>query len=287
MSKTVPANLQTHLNGELTTLATLWKVTRQDATVLGFTDHDRDITYDSVTYQAASAYNRTAIRSTANLAVDNLDLDGLLDSAAISAADLQAGLYDYASVEIMLINWSTPSDGVVILRTGTLGEITLRDNTYVAELRGLSQALSRNIIELYTPQCGADLGDSRCNITIASYTESGTVDGVTDARTFTHSDVFAEDDGYFNGGKIVWTRGANDGLSMEIKDWDKPTKAITLFLPMPYAVAIDDTFDMQAGCNKSLATCISKYDNIDNFRGYGVFIPGLDQVLDYPDAIGG
>jgi hypothetical protein len=53
----ISAGLQTHIAGEVTTLATCWKMTRRDATVLGFTDHDADIVFDSVTYKAATGFN--------------------------------------------------------------------------------------------------------------------------------------------------------------------------------------------------------------------------------------
>ena len=52
--KTVSAALAQHLAGDVTTLATCWKITRRDGVVLGFTDHVRDLDVDGVTYRAAS-----------------------------------------------------------------------------------------------------------------------------------------------------------------------------------------------------------------------------------------
>jgi hypothetical protein len=68
--KTISTALAQHLAGEVTTLATCWKITRRDGVVQGFTDHVRDLEVDGVTYRAASGYTRTAIRSTADLSVD-------------------------------------------------------------------------------------------------------------------------------------------------------------------------------------------------------------------------
>ena len=75
--KTISTALAQHLAGEVTTLATCWQITRRDGVVLGFTDHVRDLEVDGVTYQAASGYTRTAIRGTADLAVDNLDVESV------------------------------------------------------------------------------------------------------------------------------------------------------------------------------------------------------------------
>ena len=55
--KTISTALAQPLAGEVTTLATCWKIFRRDRIVLGFTDHVRDLEVDGVTYKAASHHN--------------------------------------------------------------------------------------------------------------------------------------------------------------------------------------------------------------------------------------
>ena len=43
MPKTISSGLAQHLAGQVTTLATCWKITRRDGVVLGFTDHVLDL----------------------------------------------------------------------------------------------------------------------------------------------------------------------------------------------------------------------------------------------------
>jgi hypothetical protein len=88
--KTISAGLAQHLAAEVTTLATCWRITRRDGVVLGFTDYIRDLEVDGVTYEAASGYTRTAIRSTADLAVDNLDLESVFADVEIGGAGPEA-----------------------------------------------------------------------------------------------------------------------------------------------------------------------------------------------------
>ena len=52
--KSLPPSLQSHLDTGATTLAWCWRVTRGDGAVLGFTDHDRDLTFDGTTFEAAA-----------------------------------------------------------------------------------------------------------------------------------------------------------------------------------------------------------------------------------------
>lgn len=168
--KTASAGMITHIGQEVTTVATIWKIKRRDGVLFGFTDHDRDIPFDDgsgdgeIIYAAATGYTRTAIKNTSNLSVPNLDLDSFFDSAAITEADLRAGIWDKADVRVMLINWDNTADGIIKLRRGNLGDVTILDEQYTAELRGMTQALQQTIGEIYTPDCRADLGDAKCGV---------------------------------------------------------------------------------------------------------------------------
>jgi uncharacterized phage protein (TIGR02218 family) len=279
--KTASSQLATHISGGTTTLATCWKVTRRDGAVFGFTDFDKDLTVESILYQARSGYTRSAIHTIANLAVDNLDIESAIDSETLSAADLRAGVWDGATVEIFLVNWSNLANGKIILKRGTIGEVELKDMVFRAELRGLSQALSQQIVELYTPDCRADLGDTRCKVNLSALTVTGAITAVTDRRSFTDTSR-VEAANFWNGGLLTWTSGANVGRKMEVKAFVSGG-IFTLFLPMPSDVAVGDTYSLRPGCDKKFSTCKDRYNNVKNFRGEPN-VPGNDQVLAYPDG---
>ena len=169
--KAVSAGFASHLEQDTTRLATCWKVKRSDGTVLGFTDHDRDIAIDagdgdgSVTYQAASGYSRSAITANAKFKVVDLEITGFLESAALTDADLRAGRYDFAELKIFHVVWDDPGLGVLKLKVGQLGQVTVKDKAFVAEERDLTDRYhSQKIVELATPDCRADLGDARCKV---------------------------------------------------------------------------------------------------------------------------
>lgn len=168
MPKTISTELRDHLDEEVTTIATLWQLTRTDGVSYYFTDHDQDLEFEGNTYRADVGYTRTAISNSSTLNVDNLDLVGFIDSEEITDQDIRAGRFDYAEIFIVVVNWADLSQGTLRLRRGRVGEITLTDQGFFkAELRGLTQQLSQvSIIELYSPECRADLGDSRCKVPI-------------------------------------------------------------------------------------------------------------------------
>ncbi len=278
--KSATTQLAAHLAGETTTLATCWKVTRKDGLVLGFTDHDQDLTMGGLLYQASTGYTRSAIHAIADLSVDNLDIESALNSDTLDAADLRAGLWDGAEVQISLVNWGDPSQGIILLKRGTIGQVELKDNVFKAELRGLTQALSQQIVELYTPDCRADLGDSRCKVNLAALTVTGAVTATADRYGFTDSSRI-EANSYWNGGLVIWSSGENAGRRMEVATFSNGV--FTLFLPMPGVIVVGDSYSLQPGCDKTLATCRDRFANLLNFRGEP-YVPGTDQTLQYPDS---
>jgi uncharacterized phage protein (TIGR02218 family) len=281
VSKTIPAALVTHLAGDVHTLAMCWKITRQDGVVEGYTDHDVDIVYDGVTYYANNGFTPTAVQTSSDASVDNLEVAGILNT--LSRADIEAGKYDYADVRIFLINHASPSDGIIKLRRGRTGEITLKNGQFQAELRGMLQMLQQPIGSVYSPLCRAELGAAigstqwSCGVTLASFTVTGTVTAVASQQQFTDLGR-AEDANYFTYGKLTWTSGDNDGLSMEVKAF--ATGVFTLFQPMPYAIDVGDTYSVYAGCDKKRTTCKQKFNNVVNFRGEP-YIPGLNKILKF------
>jgi hypothetical protein len=165
--KSVPSLLAAHLQGAVTTIARCWKITRTDGAVFRFTEHDADLVVAGETYLATSGFQASSITADSSLAVDNLEVLGILDHEQIEEAELRAGWFDYAEVRIFAVNWADPSQGRLRLRRGWLGEVTVTDQgTYRAELRGLTQALAQQIGGLYQPTCRADLGDAQCKVVI-------------------------------------------------------------------------------------------------------------------------
>jgi uncharacterized phage protein (TIGR02218 family) len=198
----------------------------------------------------------------------------MFQTGYITAPDLLAGKYDFAEVEIFIVNYMDISQGRMLLRRGRLGEVTMQKDTFIAELRGLAESLQQTIGELYQPSCRAILGDSECKKVLTSFTFTGTVTTVSSGLIFT-SNALTQAAGYFTGGQITWTSGNNNGLKMEVKEF--ANKQVVLAQAMPYAIQVGNSFQIIAGCDKTHQTCISKFNNIINFRGEP-FVPGTDAI---------
>lgn len=273
--RVISPQLEAHFESGMTTLATCWKLTRQDSTELGFTDHDQPITFESVTYDSITGFTPTTVENKSNMSVDNLDIEGQVFSTKITEEDLLAGLYDFAEIEIFVVNYANLTQGKLVVKRGRLGEVTLNSQMFQAEVRGLTQHLSQTIGEVFSPSCRAILGDDRCKVALAAFTVSATVGEVTNNQTF-KATALTQDAGYFTGGEVVWTSGSNTDRRMEVKEF--ADTAVGLALPMGKSIQVGDNFDIIAGCDKTRETCQSKFSNILNFRGEPD-VPGTDKLL--------
>ena len=273
----IPVGLHNHLQSEVTTLATCWRIERKDGVVIGFTDHDKPLYIDDIKYDSIAGFTATNITSGSEMAVDNLDIAGQIYESKITEVDLLAGKYDFASLEVFLVNYQQPEEGRLIQKRGIIGEVTLKKKLFYAEVRGLTQFLSKTLCESYSPHCRAQLGDERCRFDLSQghYTVESEITEIIDHQTFKAGSLNQEAD-WFKYGYLTWRSGGNSGTQMEIKEF--ASQQVTLSLPMPFAMHVGDQFTIVAGCDKSSRTCKERFNNIINFRGEPD-LPGTDKMV--------
>lgn len=294
--KTVSTALAAHLASPSTTVALLWKLKRTDSEILGFTDHDQPITFndgiDTVVYMPSDGITGSATESSAT-DVGSQEIVGFLESDAITEEQIFAGYYNYATIEIRLVNWADLTMGALLWKKCTLGEIKTKNGQFTAELRGLEFWLTTNIGEVYGSACTADLFDTDCTLDRSLYVQNGTVDTASDLQTFVPdaglvmrgslTPTTPAPAAWFTNGVVTWLTGANEGFEMEVVTWDGTT--LQLFENMPFPIVAGDTFEIEPGCDKLIPTCNGKFDNVENHRGFPN-IPGMDQITIYPNAGG-
>jgi len=281
--RSIPSALQAKLDSGVTTLCRCWRITRRDAVVQGFTDHDEDVVLDGLTCRAGTGLTGSEATARLGLAVGGSEISGALADDALSEADLAAGRYDAATIEIFLVDWSEPSLSV-LLSKGTLGEVRREGQAFVAELRGLADRLNQESGRRYGATCSADLGDSRCTIDLAGsvFRGTGAVAQLSGTSSFLATGLGAFADGWFSAGRLQWTSGANAGLAVEVKSHRivDDDVALDLWQAMPEPLSTGDSFVVTAGCDKRFETCRSRFNNAINFRGFP-HIPGNDFVARY------
>lgn len=269
--------LQAHLNSGTTTLCYCWRLTLPTGEKMGFTDHDRALIFDGTQFEAQAGFSSSEIESSLGLSVDNLEADGALSSNKLSAPRLQSGDFDNAVIEIWTVNWQNPLQRL-LERQGNLGQVTYGQGAYKAEVRGLAHLLNQSRGRLFQHGCDAQLADARCGVSAAAFTVAATITSVRGA-SLTLSGITGFADDWFTRGRLNFTSANNLGRLLDIKRFSVLAidTEIDLWASPKFTIAVGEPVTVIAGCDKQLSTCVSKFSNAVNFRGFP-HMPGNDFI---------
>ena len=282
----ISPSMQAKLEAQATTFCHCWRLARNDGVVMGFTDHDRDLSFNSIVFRANTGLSASQLENGVGLAPGTSEAAGALTDDSLTETDLRNGLYDGASVETWLVDWSDVTDRA-LLDIATIGEARRGEHVFSAELRSSAHVFDQPHGRAFQRLCSADLGDARCGVDLASpnFTTTGVV--------FSHSggvltlDLAASfASNFFTGGALTFTSGANAGARLSVKSHrqDGLRATIALWTPPGGATLPGDAILVAAGCDKSPSSCNTKFDNIVNFRGFP-HMPGNDRVIAYPSSL--
>lgn len=108
---------------------------------------------------------------------------------------------------------------------------------------------------------------------------AGVIVATSSLRRFTASGLDAFGSNWFSRGLLTFTSGAAEGQRIEVKTHTRSGSQVVIELwePARGPLAAGQEFSIQAGCDKTLATCRGKFSNAVNFRGFPQ-MPGNDFV---------
>lgn len=276
------AAMRLKLDQRATTFCHCWRLARRDGAVLGFTDHDLDLSFNGVIFRANTGLSTSETESGLGLSVATSEAAGALSHDSLGESDLLNGLYDGASVETWLVDWTNVADRT-LLDVATIGEVRRGESAFSAELRSSAHFFDQQQGRTFQRGCAADLGDVRCGVDLAAFSTTGEVNAFA-GGVLTVDLAAAFGTGYFTGGRLRFTGGANAGATLAIKSHNKDSGAratIAFWTPPGAAVVAGDAVTLVAGCDKSPTACRDKFANIVNFRGFP-HMPGNDRVIAYP-----
>lgn len=295
--KTLTPTFAAHIREPVTTLAVCWRIEKNNGELVLGTQHDRDITITTSqhplidltgVYRAQAAITGSDVRSGSDSSVDNMEVEGATEPRDgvvidLTVYDIEAGTLDNAPVTVFLANWNAPDSGQAILRRGRLGALSRdSDGRYRTEVRGLSQLLSQHVGWIYSETCNVvRFGDSRCQYDVDSIRIEAPVTSVTSNKQFAIAEPGSPPPaGYPLGGEVTFLSGDNTGFIREVKTTTVAGGSLTveLYEEFPADVEVGDQLQLTPGCDRRWSTC-RLYNNLVNFRGWGVYIPGTMALM--------
>ncbi len=248
---------------------------------LRYCSFDVDVVYDGYTYASTGPIvTRSQTRSVVGVEVDTLTLTvapGPLDLIEgqpwIRAAT--SGALDGASLSLYRVFFQPDASvvGGVTLFSGQVAELKNSRNsvqiTVNSTLQLLNLKMPRN---LWQPGCLHTLYDTDCGAT-----RSGAAATVASGSTAIVLNCgLSQAARWFDQGYIEFTSGALMGEKRTIKSYTPGT--LQLLMPLPAIPVVGAGFTAYPGCDKTQATCQTKFGNLAHFRGFP-YIPSADTVL--------
>ena len=137
-------------------------------------------------------------------------------------------------------------------------KITFTVNSW---LELLNQMFPRNLIQ---PGCINNLGDSTCQVNLAGFTNTGTVQAGSTRAIINSSALPLPNAGYYDTGVITMTSGVLSGLSRTVIT--ASATVVSLLWPFAVAPSPGDTFSISAGCDKSSGLPIQIAATLENLN---------------------
>jgi uncharacterized phage protein (TIGR02218 family) len=258
-------------------LAELWKIVLADGTVLKYCGGDTAIgSYLKTGIKIGREGAKGKLRQTLGLEVGTLDFEIFADPADTTAyiegipalAFIRGGGLDGASVQLdaaFMPTYGDISNGLVTVFLGSVSDITVGRTSAQITAKDprelLNMQLPRN---LYQTNCVRALYDAGCTLSKPAFTTATTVTSGATTTVVGWSSIHPA--GYYDLGTLVFSSGANVGMSRTIKSWDG-THA-TLFYPLPVSPATSDGINVAPGCDRtSGAGGCAKFNNLVHFAG--------------------
>ena len=167
MSKNISSSLRTDIERGVATLAILLEITRNDGETVRLTNHDDPIIFGEYTYTCEVPFTVSAFQAGSDLAADSGEVEIAIDGTVITKSDVDNGAYKNGRVKIMQVDWASPNDGAMTLRSGWFSRLESNKNSALkVEVFGLLKVLDFSVGRIYQPSCDADLGDKRCRVAI-------------------------------------------------------------------------------------------------------------------------
>lgn len=272
--------------------ADLWTIILSGGGVLRWTSHDRPIFANGNWFAAGPQIERSSISEKRGVEVATLTVtitaldDDLVNGVPLIGFISRHG-FDGASFKLERAyapDWNSPITGTLIRFAGKQTSVdsiqgSTAGLTVSSWLVLLNAQAPRNLFQV---GCLRTIYDAGCGVNPASFSNTGTV---TTGGTGAFASAITGAAGYYSQGRIVFTSGANAGISRTVKSNDGAGN-FTLIRPLPAACAPGDTFIAYAGCDLTKATCQSKFNNLLRFKGTP-FVPVPTTALGAPATSSG
>jgi uncharacterized phage protein (TIGR02218 family) len=233
-----------------------------------FTSFQRDVVWQGLSYTSVTisrSNTGASIEDVAGQVTITLPIDNEVPQLFVRNVPGKVG-----SVQIFRAHINDPAEEIVVLFDGFVANVSL-DGELEAKVLCNPQT---KIFDRSAPRiqfmslCGHILYDERCKVNIALFTFTGLVSAlVNNVITVNGAGAVGLAD-HFTGGFARFPSASTDDARLILT---QSGDDMTLLIPFAENV-LGQNIDLFAGCDRSLATCDSKFAAVPNYGGFP-FVP--------------
>jgi len=264
-------------------MADLYTVTLVTGEIYRWTSADTDLTLSGNVFSCAGPLIKRGItRLKVGIEVDTLDItiktdENLLMLSKPIPSAAANGALDGARIKlerVFMPTWGDTGNGSLILFEGIVAGV--EPSRYEVRLTIKSELDLLNIpmpYVVYKPACAHSVYDTGCGLLKSSFNVSSSV--AAGSSTTVINSALPQPVKYFELGVLVFTSGVNAGVRRAVKSFS--SGSFTLAMQLPVAPNTGDAFTVYPGCDRTLNTCKTKFNNANRFRGFP-YVPRPEQA---------
>lgn len=268
-------------------IADLYTFKLTNGTILRYTSADFDININGVVFNHKNAgIARSEMSWLTGLSVDDVTIefnpseDDKFGEITLVEA-FRNGSFDGAEVQIDIAFYTEGwNNEPLVLEKMFIGNIDVDEvgGSYIkANVKSYTELLNSQFpMHVYQASCCWSLYANGCGVNRSNYSEIAySLQNSTKKQINCNLRKAA---GYYQNGVITFLNGKNMNIKKSVKVHQ--SGFIQLSTPLQYAPEIGDQFEIAAGCNKTIAMCRDKFNNLANYSGTP-FVPKADSTAKF------
>jgi len=261
-------------------LARAVKITRLDDQVLRIAEAEQALTIGAETFTPLPGAEISAVRHIVNGDIGSMEIRfAHSEGGTLDTAQLNNGFWDGATVQMYLVDRVGLSALGDPIFTGLIDTVSIDviGGGGSFDIRGLA-VQAEAFIQTYQPMCRTDLFSVLCSLDETAWDHAGTVGVILDRFNFTVAGLASPPaDGWFNQG----TFRTESGFKGVVANWIQGSLKITTYQPQCQSrLTAGEDIVLYPGCDKTGATCRTKFNNKINFQGEDHFL-GINSIVGF------
>ncbi len=228
----------------------------------GYTSADRNITHLNIQFKAIEGgISDDGIRQTDDAQADTLNLSV---PAGLDIAQMYRVIAPTQTVTVTIYDLHYGDNGYLVVWMGQVAGVRFKDQfTAQIQCQTLAATLERSgLRKTWARNCPHTLYDNDCKVQRSQFRVEGLIDRL-DGASIGFANAAGKPNGFYAGGYVEWT----SQFGLEQRGIEAHQGDLLTLYGGTFGLANGQSIAIFAGCDRTLNTCNSQFNNVINYGG--------------------